>query len=509
MKHSLRIPEDIKNSFFSETSAGNHRILKLLIFFIILSQAVNLIRVLALSESGLATVNNRIYFSFYCALLVISLAYMPLYRSFKDRPKVRFCLQMILCFLWLFWNAGLNLYDMFRDPVNSQNTIFLFALLLTAVCVQTVPAFFIPAFCFCGGFFLAVSRNFLEAGELLNTLFFIVIAQLIAYSRFHYILKDLSLVRTIRRISDNLDEEREKLEIILQKYRYIASENKNIVVEWDKHTDTACFYGELGRRFDIPSTIPDFTNWLRQMPFLEKADRQRLADQLAAPTSLTDGSELEVKTLSGEKQWFQLHFSFQKNADGQIASGIGYLTDISAQKQEILSLKTEVMTDPLTGLLNRRAIQNYMTVHPYLLGDNMMTVLFIIDLDNFKYVNDTYGHPCGDHVLRETGVRLKDMFRKTDAVGRLGGDEFIILLYARPNEQLVLRKARDMTKAPLMIEWKDTVVPVRFSVGIAVSFAANADYDALYRSADSALYQAKQNGKGGYVINHPDKEKSL
>ena len=73
----------------------------------------------------------------------------------------------------------------------------------------------------------------------------------------------------------------------------------------------------------------------------------------------------------------------------------------------------------------------------------------------------------------------------------------------------MLRKARDMTKAPLMIEWKDTVVPVRFSVGIAVSFAANADYDALYRSADSALYQAKQNGKGGYVINHPDKEKSL
>ena len=502
--YTLSVPSDLKNDFFQGTCNSNHRILKLLIFFISLAQLFNLFRVLFLSDSGLHTVNNRIYFSFYCFLLLISLIYIPVGHFFKDHPKRQLTCQMALCLLWLLWSAGLNLYDMIRQPQNTEGTIFLFSLLMVAVCVQMIPAFFIPAFSLSGLAFIFSSREILRSGELLNIFFFVCIAQLIAYARFHYTLKDMDQARTIRHISKSLEQEKEKLDLSLKKYHYIVSESKNIIVEWDRKSDTAVFSGNWQERFHYPSVISGFTQWLGSSPILGSDIRQKLTSWLLDPSCTSVETELEIKTTSGESRWFLLHFSFQEGTDGQVVSGIGYLSDISSQKQEILSLKSKVMTDTLTGLLNRRAIRNYMTVHPHLLDDNIMTVMFIIDLDNFKQINDTYGHPCGDYVLVQAGAFLKNLFRKTDAVGRLGGDEFIILMYARRNRQLVTKKAREMTQTPLTVQWNGVQIPVGFSVGVSVSFQPQADYDLLYKSADGALYEAKQNCKGNFVIRLPD-----
>ena len=295
---------------------------------------------------------------------------------------------------------------------------------------------------------------------------------------------------------------------LLRKYHYIVSESKNIIVEWDRRTDTAVFSGKWTERFGYPAVINDFTRWLETLPILSEQTRKKLIRQLADPAAQSSETELEVTTPSGETQWFLLHFSFQKNPGGHIVSGIGYLSDISSQKQEILSLQSEVMADSLTGLLNRRAIHNYMNVHLRLPGEQTMTAMFIIDLDNFKHINDTYGHPCGDYVLVRFSGFLKNMFRKTDAIGRLGGDEFIILMYARPNEQLITRKAGKMTEKPFTVQWNGQDITVSFSMGIAVSFHSQADYDLLYRSADNALYQAKQHCKGSFFIHMADRSET-
>lgn len=158
-------------------------------------------------------------------------------------------------------------------------------------------------------------------------------------------------------------------------------------------------------------------------------------------------------------------------------------------------LQEKADTDLLTGLNNKlateRKIKEYISKYP-----NSLAMMFIIDIDNFKKINDTMGHAFGDEVLRSFGKQIGANFRVTDIIGRTGGDEFTIFLKNLQNDENTLREAQ---KLEYFFEHFQVGEYVKYSatasIGAAVFPADGRDFGALYKSADQALYKAKKRGK--------------
>ncbi|BCM17469.1 EAL domain-containing protein [Mesorhizobium sp. J8] len=158
--------------------------------------------------------------------------------------------------------------------------------------------------------------------------------------------------------------------------------------------------------------------------------------------------------------------------------------------------------DTLTGLPNRALFEDRLRrTLLFASQDGTRVALLYLDLDRFKHINDTLGHPAGDQLVRQTAARLRHTIREVDTVARLGGDEFAIILLDVPD----VGSAEDIAKR-LLVKLRepfrliDDQVFVSASVGIALSSGSETDADDLLRKADIALYEAKKNGRGRYEV---------
>lgn len=176
-----------------------------------------------------------------------------------------------------------------------------------------------------------------------------------------------------------------------------------------------------------------------------------------------------------------------------------YHQNIDAQKLQEKKLMESMEMDSLSLLFNKAATQDKITRILKEKPDERHA-FFILDMDDFKKVNDTFGHAIGDKVIADFAKRLKQSFSNQDIVGRIGGDEFVVFLSAS-SEEWIHRKAERLIKQ-LHYEFQDGHVhcQISSSIGIAIAPEAGMDFDTLYKKADIALYQAKAEGKGTYVI---------
>lgn len=158
-------------------------------------------------------------------------------------------------------------------------------------------------------------------------------------------------------------------------------------------------------------------------------------------------------------------------------------------------LENKADTDLLTGLNNKlateRKIKEYMAQNP-----QSQSMMFLLDVDNFKKINDTMGHAFGDEVLRSLGGQIGTIFRASDIIGRIGGDEFMIFLKGIPDESTILKEAKKVEtffkgfQAGEYVKYKATA-----SIGVAIYPQEGADFETLYKAADQGLYKAKKRGK--------------
>ncbi|MDD3238478.1 MAG: GGDEF domain-containing protein [Lachnospira sp.] len=171
-----------------------------------------------------------------------------------------------------------------------------------------------------------------------------------------------------------------------------------------------------------------------------------------------------------------------------------------ASMQATLLLKVEVQIDGLTGLLNK--ISTQASCQRYLEYNHPITncVVIMLDIDDFKHINDTYGHQCGDIVLVQIGVVLKQIFRTQDIVGRIGGDEFLILMRDIENVTVAEDKAKQINVQVKNIFKEYGDEQISCSIGIVQNRNQNTTFMEMYQKADQALYQAKKDGKRQYVI---------
>lgn len=164
------------------------------------------------------------------------------------------------------------------------------------------------------------------------------------------------------------------------------------------------------------------------------------------------------------------------------------------RKREELRRKAE--TDLLTGLYNKIATEKYISEHISGEGKEEPGMLFVIDVDNFKKINDTMGHAFGDTVISSLGVKLKSQFRSSDIVGRIGGDEFMVYLKKIPNDDIRRKEADVMTAFFEEFTAGDYVkYSATASIGVAIYPDDGKNFEELYKAADKGVYLAKQRGK--------------
>ncbi|MEG1585093.1 MAG: GGDEF domain-containing protein, partial [Anaerovorax sp.] len=171
--------------------------------------------------------------------------------------------------------------------------------------------------------------------------------------------------------------------------------------------------------------------------------------------------------------------------------------DITDQKLKQEMLRRSAAIDGLTGLYNKTTTEQY--IEAFLRGEGAdgKHALIIMDIDFFKSVNDELGHAKGDEILAECGQTLRKIFRKNDIVGRVGGDEFMVLLKDYGDRSLIMTKMDDVIKNMCQEHLQeDTGKRVRTtaSIGIALYDEDGRNFDELYKSADIALYVSKKNG---------------
>lgn len=171
------------------------------------------------------------------------------------------------------------------------------------------------------------------------------------------------------------------------------------------------------------------------------------------------------------------------------------IVNLIKNKNKHKDLEERADTDLLTGLYNKmsteRRIKDYMAEHP-----DQQGLLFILDVDNFKKINDTMGHAFGDEVLRTLGTSIRAEFRASDILGRTGGDEFTLFLCNMKDDEIIRMEAEKVER--FFKNFKPgtyTKYAVTASIGAAVFGRDGDNFEDLYKAADNALYVAKKRGK--------------
>ena len=218
-------------------------------------------------------------------------------------------------------------------------------------------------------------------------------------------------------------------------------------------------------------------------------------------------AEIAVRAATGDDiRWWSLSGRPAFDEYGAFLGFRGSGTDLTEMRRSEAEVKRLASYDPLTGLPNRILMRR--TLDESLrdvAGRPKRTALFMLDLDRFKTVNDTLGHPVGDSLLRQVAERLQRIVHNDGQVGRLGGDEFNVVLpgvVERPRLETLAKAIIQEVSKPYLIEGSH--VSIGASIGIAIAPDDGSTADALVRNADLALYAAKADGKGVHRFYEPE-----
>ena len=201
--------------------------------------------------------------------------------------------------------------------------------------------------------------------------------------------------------------------------------------------------------------------------------------------------------------WAEFRLLLYFDEDGPVI-GFGCICNINVKQLWQLELQHSAEHDVLTGFLNKVATQrNIETYLSKIAPEDLPPAFIIIDADGFKAINDSFGHLFGDGVLTDMGDAIKSVFRQKDIVGRIGGDEFVVLFCDMPSQDVLERRCTELLKKlNRNYESNNVSLPFSVSIGIALYPEHGTTYQDLFKRADRALYESKSKGKNQYSIYH-------
>jgi diguanylate cyclase (GGDEF)-like protein/PAS domain S-box-containing protein len=272
--------------------------------------------------------------------------------------------------------------------------------------------------------------------------------------------------------------------------------------ELDLKTDVMVWSEELCRLYgyatDPPPGILDLLDRLHP----DDADSVQGIQRAAFVERSTFDVDHRILLPDGSTRWLRSQGRVERDGAGVAFHMRGTAQDITEQRSAEDALAHLALHDPLTGLPNRTLLLDRLTHALARLGRTNTSVgLLFLDIDRFKVVNDSLGHPAGDRMLLAMAGRLKATLRASDTLARFGGDEFVILCEDLNGEDEALKMAHRIGEAMAPpLSWGDGELVVSLSTGIALASSPLVSAESLLRDADSAMYRAKRDGRARSAV---------
>ena len=292
----------------------------------------------------------------------------------------------------------------------------------------------------------------------------------------------------------------------LSRYEIILAQTENVLFEWDTVTDRISFSNTWEQLFGFQPQSTSVRAALSGGSYFHPDDLPRLFDPIS---NLENGSnyeavEVRIASAKGHYIWCRFRASAIRDDDGNLKKIVGIIINIDAEKQAQQNLLDRADRDSLTKLLNKHAARKKAELYLRQQGQQAHCALLIIDLDNFKQVNDQYGHLFGDSVLTKVSAEIQRLFRSQDIIARIGGDEFMVLMRGISDRSLVESRCNQLIRA-LHSAFRNPhyELPLSCSIGVALAPEHGSVYVDLFKYADQALYQAKDRGKNTFVFYDP------
>lgn len=211
-------------------------------------------------------------------------------------------------------------------------------------------------------------------------------------------------------------------------------------------------------------------------------------------------------TFSTGEKWLYFTAAPLQNKEGKTIGAVETLQDVTKQKKHEAKLEFQANHDALTGLANRNLLTDRLNQSiAHATRDKRLLALLFIDLDNFKFVNDTLGHNVGDQLIQDAANKIQSVIRTGDTVARFGGDEFVVLLFAPDNEEHVINVVNRISQeVATSYCHKDQVLKVGCSTGVAMFPKDGLTAKKLMMNSDRAMYRAKDSNKGSFCFFKED-----
>lgn len=315
------------------------------------------------------------------------------------------------------------------------------------------------------------------------------------YPSFYCIIIDITEEKKVR----------EELSLALERYDIIMDQTNDVVFDWDIRKDCLKYSRGLERIITQPMPKNNIKEFILETcrPLFYQADLpklNRLLDKIRNKSSYVE-EELRLMNTHHQYCWWRLRVSVQFDKEDQPIRAIGIIIDIDQEKKHSQFLLNRSQEDALTGIYNKMTVQRQIKSILTQLDKEKTHALMIIDIDNFKEINDRLGHLFGDAILSDIARRMKNVFHRHDIIGRIGGDEFIIFVKDGQDIEAIKSKAGQMIYEMHELQLNhDKQVPISCSIGIALVPKDGDDFKSLFQKADQALYHAKKAGKNQYAF---------
>ncbi len=291
-----------------------------------------------------------------------------------------------------------------------------------------------------------------------------------------------------------------RLEFKNKVFKMIAGKTKDIFFEINLSEKTVILYGVSNQNEEIIFSLENFSP--EKMFADGKINKENYDFYKDLYNKILNNKRIEnhiIQVKKGEEwKWFRVNAVFFIN------SIVGLLEDFTEERNketELIKVNEKSKYDFLTGLYNRETFEKeYINFTNNELNTEKISAVFILDLDNFKKINDTFGHGTGDMVLQATSVILKNNLRSFDIIGRLGGDEFIVLIKNVNSLEEIYKIAKRLNSSLTKTYTQNNQsIDISASIGIA-EIKEGKSLKEICEKADKALYKVKNEGKNSYFI---------
>ncbi len=299
----------------------------------------------------------------------------------------------------------------------------------------------------------------------------------------------------------------EELRVRNREYSIVMKQSGKHIFRFDILTSKINRFYDTSLVFGGLSNIPDTPHAIASQGLISAETVDEYLGFFSSIAKQIPSGSADVQILQGDGsyRWFHYDYSLVENSDGKATYAIASIGDVDAETKATLELTRRAERDGMTGLYNKAATEDIVRQLISRSTDEFCA-LMIIDLDDLKTINDTLGHACGDNAIKLISSTIKEHFRNTDIVGRIGGDEFLVLLHGSINESVLRTSLSNLVRKISHKVIDNTETNLSCSIGVAYGRCGEVTYEELFDHADTALYHVKRNGKRGFACYSPEME---